>query len=766
MNFQINMILTILARPECYTSDNDTPEKRFIKISTPHDLANLSKGRDAKPWVYKLQLKTARLQHTAFWRFFYFLIKCKSMLQVQVKQEVLMKITSMKKKLLLILLPFLILAFGLLLGVNYYHAQQALTLSIDETALAIGNDYSHRIENYVQGAEVQLKSFATSNALNHPAGKEQLLAALNDCARSLEHLENLTYISLDGTGLRPNGTTVHLGEREYFRQVVSSKKTVVSGVLTSNTTGKVAVNVAVPLLFHDQLTGVLTGTVSLEKLTALITDMQFLTTGYGAIADSSGKLIIHPKMPELAGKINFTEKKVDPALQLKEPELDERFISLFKTAAETGQPVRGTYKFVDGITKIGVFAPIRLPGDRQWIMMVTAPAAEAEQGITALTRSMLIGALICLGLAGCFILWFSRLLSRPITLIRDECLLLAQGDLRDQKIRINTHDEIGQLARGFRDMRGNLRNLVAKVLSQAELLAASSEEMTASSQQSAEAANQVAGSITEIARNAEDQALSVNQIAVRSQQMEAKMDQISQAAQELSQITAVAAKDAELGRKTVNQAVEQMSFIGSSTDSTQTTILELTKSSQDIKEIVTLISSIAGQTNLLSLNAAIEAARAGEQGRGFALVAEEVRKLAEESGRSADKINELVAKNESNLNEVVRITQNGAAGIQTGISLVNTTGETFETIVKSIYTISGQIQAIAEAVQQITAGNQDLAEAIQKIDLACQHASSEAQTVSAATEEQSASVQQIAAASQNLAELANSLQLAIAKFRL
>ncbi|SDL85317.1 methyl-accepting chemotaxis sensory transducer with Cache sensor [Dendrosporobacter quercicolus] len=677
-----------------------------------------------------------------------------------------MKVTSMKKRLLLILFPFFILSFALLLGINYYNAQQALMSSVDESAIAISSDYSHRIESYVQGAVIQLKSFAAIKAVYNPTDTEQLLTALNDCAQSLEHLENITYISRDGTGLRPNGTTVYLGEREYFQQVLSSKETVVSDVLTSRTTGKVAVNVAVPVMFHNQLTGVLTGTVSLAKLTTLITDMQFLTSGYGVIADSSGKVIIHPTMPELAGKISFSEKRVDSALQMKESELDDRLITLFKTAVETDQTVRGTYKFVDGITKIGVFAPIRLSGDRQWIMVVTAPAAEAEQALTALTRSMLAGTLVCLGLAGGFILWISSLLARPITFIRNECLLLAQGDLRDQEVKVNSHDEIGQLARGFRDMRSSLRELVAKVLSQSKQLAASSEELTASAQQSADAANQVAASITEIARGAEDQVTAVNQITISSQQMKTKMEQISQATQELSQIAAVAAQEADQGRNTLNQAVEQMSAIGKSTDTTQVTIMELSKSSREIREIVTLISSIAGQTNLLALNAAIEAARAGEQGRGFAVVAEEVRKLAEESGRAAGKINELAAKNESNLNEVVHITQNGTAGIQTGISLVHTTGETFEDIVKKIHTISKQIQAISESVQQMAAGNQDLVESIHKIDLASQNASSEAQTVSAATEEQSASMQQIAASSQNLAELADALQSAIAKFRL
>ncbi|QDR79822.1 methyl-accepting chemotaxis protein [Sporomusa termitida] len=677
-----------------------------------------------------------------------------------------MKITSIRTKLLLVLLPFFMLTFGLLLGVNYYLAEEALTTSIDENAVATGSDYSNRIESYVQGAALQLEAFSTNKALYNPADRQQLQAALQDCAKRLGNLENVTYIATDGAALRPDGTTTQLGEREYFRQVVATQKTVVSDVLVSKTTGKVAVNVAVPLVHNDQLTGVLTGTVSLAKLTELIADMQFLTTGYGAIADKTGKLIIHPKLPELVGKISFTEKKLDPALNTKEAELDDHFISLFTTAAETGKPVRGTYKFVDGVTRIGVFTPIQLAGGQQWILIVTAPAVEATQAMTTFTYAMLSGSLLCVVLAALFIILLSKRLTKPIALMRDECLLLARGDLRAQPASVFSQDEVGQLAQGFRQMRDSLRTLVTNVLSQSEALAASSEELTASAHQSADAANQVAGSITEIAQAAENQVAVVSQITDQSQAMADQVNQISHATQELSHIAEDTAEAARQGRQSVDQAVGQMNEIGRNTDITQATIGELTQSSQEIREIVTLIASIAGQTDLLALNAAIEAARAGEQGRGFAVVAEEVRKLAEQSNRAARKISQLIEKNESNLNEVVVITQNGASGIQTGIALVNNTGESFSSIADSILAIAQQVQEVAAAINRINASNATLIRSIQEIDTASARTAAESQNVSAATEEQSAAMQQIAASSQSLAVLAADLQAGIAKFRL
>lgn len=676
-----------------------------------------------------------------------------------------MKITSMKIRLLLVLLPFFILSFGALAGISYYLSQQALSQSVDETAMAVGTDYSTRVEAYVHEAVLQLESFSTIKRIYNPADKQQLLEALAECSQHLGTLENITYISLDGSGLRPDGTTLQLGEREYFKKALATKKPVVSEVLLSKTTGKVAVNVAVPVVFNEQLTGVLTGSISLEKLTGLIKDLQFQTTGYGVIADNVGSVIVHPRLPEVVGKLNFTEKKINPELKLKESELDDHFISLFKSTAETGKPARGIYKFADGVTRIGVFTPINLPGNQRWVMIVTAPEAEAKQAITSLARAMLLGSLVCLVLAILFIVIMSKRIAKPVTLIRDECLLLAQGDLREQPAKVFSHDEIGQLAQGFQTMRGNLHALVTKVLSQSEQLAASSEELTASAHQSAEAANQVAGSITEIAVGAEKQAASASHITTVAQEMVAKTEQISLAAREVSTIALTTSQAADQGRQTVNQTVEQMNEIGKGSAALETAIAELSKGSKKISEIVTLISAIAKQTNLLALNAAIEAARAGEHGRGFAVVAEEVRKLAEESNQATQQIGALIQENQLNMDQAVTASQAGAEGIRTGITLVHATGGTFKNIVESILQLSDQIKDISESINQMAGGNQTLVTSIREIDVVSKQAAAESQTVSAATEEQSASMQQIASSSQSLAMLASDLQVAVAKFQ-
>ena len=677
-----------------------------------------------------------------------------------------MKVSTMKMRLLMILLPFFILSFAILAGTGYYLSQQALSQSVEETAMAVGSDYSHRVESYVHDAAVQLESFAAGRDIYQPADRQALLRALNDYKQRLVNLESITYIAPDGNGIRPDGSTVYLGERAYFQQTVSTRKTVVSDVLVSKTTGKVAINVATPVIANGQLTGVLTGTISLEKLGTLLKDLKFQDNGYGVIADQSGMLLIHPRLPDLAGKLSLTAKKVNPELKFTHTELDDKLISLFKTTAETGAVTRGSYTFVDGVTRIGIFEPVQLSEGKRWVLLVTAPEAEAMHAVTELAQALLLAALACLLLAALFILFISRRIAAPITLLRDECLLLAEGDLRDQEMKVHSDDEIGQLAGGFRTMRDNLRSLMGKMMTQSEQLAASSEELTASSHQSADAANQVAASITEIADNSQTQAAAAARIMAIAETIQAQVSQIAQAAGKVSAMAQTTAETAGQGRQVVDKTVRQMSEIDQSTTTSQTMIAELKKSSQEIREIVTLISAIAGQTNLLALNAAIEAARAGEAGRGFAVVADEVRTLAESSNQAAQNIGVLVAKNETNLQHVVAAAQAETDGIRAGIGLVHDTGETFQTITQAIAELNEQIQAISGAIRQIEDGNQQLVRSIRDVEVSSKEAAAESQTISAATEEQSASMQEIASSSQSLAVLAADLRVEIEKFRL
>jgi methyl-accepting chemotaxis protein len=360
---------------------------------------------------------------------------------------------------------------------------------------------------------------------------------------------------------------------------------------------------------------------------------------------------------------------------------------------------------------------------------------------------------------------FAKRIAKPIEQIRDECVVLNDGDFRAKTININSEDEIGQLAQGFHSMRDNLRILITKVQNQAEKVAASSEELTAGATQSAESSNQVASSISEIAKGIEQQSMAAEDVNIIADQLSKTADEISGKTKEIAETASSASNDVELGRSSIAKAVAQMQEIGEGSTQIQEAVSELARGSKEISDIVNLISNIAGQTNLLALNAAIEAARAGEQGRGFAVVADEVRKLAEESNQSSQKIGELVKRNQLGMEKAVAASKAGTEGIHLGIEAVNSADETFKNIVKVILHLSEEIATVSESIEMMAFGSGAMVASIGEIEKVSKTNAGEAQTVSAATQEQSASMQEIASASQSLANLASDLQEAVAKFK-
>ena len=679
-----------------------------------------------------------------------------------------MKLTqSIRFRLMSLIAALVVGTLLVVTGVAYYFSEKYLEESLNQTEQAVASDAVGHVQGEIHTSLIQLEDIASMARVQN-GDKTQIVPVLKEAHQRIINFDDIIFASLDGVGVTDDNRVINVSDREYFNNVVSTKKAYVSGVFLSRSTQKLSVALCVPVISGDQMSGVLIGVYSLDKLVPIIKDIKFKQHGYGALLDDNGLYLAHPTRPELIGNMNMKTGEISDKIkgELGSSILDPKIVNAFNDVVDKNTRIHLEYNATTGALQIGSLNPILLPGGHKWVLLLVTTKADATSDTTELSKILLSLSGVCLLIVLGFTFWVSKTFVQPILHINKIAQDIAGGKLKSLQKTIHDKSEFGQLFDSILLMNNNLRSLVQQVQSQSSQLAASSEELTASVQQSADAANQVAGSITEIARGAEIQADSANQIMTVAKTMSEQVNQISEAANNVSDTAIATSQVAEQGRQVVAQTVEQMNEIGKNTATTQMTVAELNKSSQEIREMVTLISSIAGQTNLLALNAAIEAARAGEQGRGFAVVAEEVRKLAEESDQAARQIGELVEKNEVNLVQVVETTQAGAAGIQAGISLVHNTGETFQNIVDAILQLSVQIKDISNAIHKIATGNQTLAKSIQEIDVAIKQEASEAQTVSAATEEQSASMQEIASSSQALAMLAADLQTAVEKFQL
>lgn len=342
---------------------------------------------------------------------------------------------------------------------------------------------------------------------------------------------------------------------------------------------------------------------------------------------------------------------------------------------------------------------------------------------------------------------------------------VASGNLGIAEIHIKSYDEIGEIGLAINNTVKSLRTLVNTVAQSTHQVAALSEELTANAEQSAQAATQVATSIMSVASGAHHQTEAVAKGSVFVEEMSENAQEIASSTTEVAQASQKAGAAAKEGASAIGNAILQMTSIEKSVTNSAMVVTKLGERSKEIGQIVETISAIAGQTNLLSLNAAIEAARAGEQGRGFAVVAEEVRKLAEQSQRAAKQIATLISEIQDETDKAVQSINEGTREVKSGTEIVNLAGSSFEQIVALVNQVTDQIQNISASTQQMAGGSQQVVDAMYEINEVSKETAVETQTVSAAAEEQSASMEEIAASSESLAKLAENLQTAVQEFK-
>lgn len=671
---------------------------------------------------------------------------------------------NLQSKLLMVFAPVFVISFLVLSITSHDLSQRSLSKNTKETAIAVSLRYADQLSAYMNSITNDLGIISGMQAIRAGEDKEQIVSILSDMFDKIGTFDVLFFVWPDGSAIRSVNTAFDAKEREYFKKVLATKEAYVSEVMISSSSGKPSVVVCEPVMDKGRLVGMLGATYNLERLAPIIDSVKFKDSGYGFIVDRNGLVISNPRFPDAVGKLNISEKKVDPETKLKSDELDDGLINIFKDTVSTwDREIYGDFSF-ESENYEGVFSPVNLQGGQHWAVAVVAPVREVNRDLVALTRIMLLLSIGFIFLGLVFVAFISGRVAVPIAMIRDECMILASGDLRAREVRINASDETGQLAEGFVSMKYSLSKLIKQVKSQAESLATSSGELTAGSQSCASAAEDVSRAMAGISDGANRQAKSAENIFAIANDISDTAQKVLDVTRKASDIAMSASCEAGEGQSAVEGVMAQMREISNDSSEVQKAIIELSDGSREISEIVSLISSIAQQTNLLALNAAIEAARAGEHGKGFAVVAEEVRQLAESSNKAAHQISDLIAKNQSNMKQAVETSKSGERGVVAGIEVVNTTGKIFAGIASSVVLLSNQMKDVSSSIEKMALANQGLVSSISDIGKISKDNIKEVVHASNVSDLLLSDVQQIASSSHDLAALASDLHEAAANF--
>jgi len=519
--------------------------------------------------------------------------------------------------------------------------------------------------------------------------------------------------------------------QDYVLKTKETKQLVVSDIKKSNTTGKSIFAICVPI-FNDekQILGYVTYSADLEKLSEkYVTNIKMGASGYIFVIDKEGTVVMHPNKEEIFQK-NFLNSSISKDILEKKTGVSE-------------------YEY-NGVKKLVAYNEDK---DMGLIYLANIPTSEFMETSKTVVELMLTIMVIVLIVSSISALLISKKLTNSINNVVKAMGSVAEGDFTT-KVNIKSKDEIGIMGSKINDTMDHLRFSISgvkenslNVNNMSNTLANNSKEMTV-------AASEVASAIGEIANGAMDQTRELLDITKELDMFNAELEDIHNKISNVNTSSKYAEDKAALGKDYIKSLTTSIDKIKQSFSVVYTKINGLGSTVSEIGKITDSINEISEQTNLLALNAAIEAARAGEQGKGFAVVADEVRKLAEESSKASGEIMNLINLVSGETKEVIDTSKQMDSLIVEQANVVEKTIQSFDNILESVRNITPMVDETYSSVKNAIKAKDTVVRKIEGI-------ASVAEEVSASTEEISASAEEMLSSIQDVSEIASQLDKSV-----
>lgn len=606
----------------------------------------------------------------------------------------------------------IMLLIGVTMAILLTAMTAALYFQISDRVTAISESFSEEIARAeAEGLGKILEGIAEELAIHaqNPVLREGDLTAIESYLVGIkgnirDSYEMVFYADAAGEFRTTLGNVGNIGDRDYFKAIIGQgKEQATSELLISRSTGQPIITIA-QAVRNDQnkIQGLLAVTLLVETITEIVDEIQIGQSGYASIVDRDGLVLAHPD-----STIRMQLKLQDSAKL--------GFVGFDQAGRDMRSSTFGMNLIKTPTGEEELIFHRDIPNSPGWDLAIIIPRTQLLSEVSHLLRLVVIISAVVLLVALTVSFFIAMGIAKPITTLAGNIETMARGDLRSS-VDIERKDEVGQMAGAFNAMTQDLRALVGSVQDSVRESASSSQQLAATSEEYSAALEEVASTLNQFSQT-------INIVHTDAVEVSTRAEQIGTLSNQ--------------GLNRMGNTAESMQRIRTSSAESRMAITELGQSTQEINEIVSLISAIADQTNLLALNAAIEAARAGENGRGFAVVADEVRKLAEQTQKSISNIGPLVERLRRNMEVAVDVTDRTNDEVEKGISALQQAQESSQAIASSTKDIITLIEGVTSSMGELDEGGE---------------------SVAAAIEEQSASMQEIANAAQSVASLSGRLE--------
>ncbi|KMK75380.1 hypothetical protein AB990_17395 [Alkalihalobacillus pseudalcaliphilus] len=539
-----------------------------------------------------------------------------------------------------------------------------------------------------------------------------------------------------------------ISERQYFRMAREGVSSI-SNILESMTTGERIMAVAAPVRNDEnEIVGVVSATLNFQELISQYFESEnMLELGAYPVLVDRWNVIQYHSDDQLVGTFTTYLDASD--------ELMEVF--------EIGKTEAGMRRVdVGGEQNLVTYAPLSALNFGVFLFTPLESVLGAADVIRDSAIFILITSVVLIIIIAYFI---ASSVSMPLKKATSYVKLIAAGDLTQKDLQIRSKDEVGELTQSMNEMKNQLLRLIEQVKSSASNTAATSQQLASSSLQSNQSTEEITKLIQKVAEGAYEQVEMLNESVSSVQEVAQGISEVAESTTVVHGISESTLAKANSGRSNVDNTIVQMNKIHEAVLETNEVTGKLMERSKNIEGILNTITSIADQTNLLSLNAAIEAARAGEHGKGFAVVANEVRKLAEESQLASKEIESIITEIHVEMNHTRESMSTVLGEVREGVDVADETKVVFAEIVEMTHQLSERISSVSATAEQMSAGAEEVTATMTEISQITKQATASTQEVAAASEEQLATVEDISSSAQNLSELAQELTQSVDKFR-
>ncbi|MBN2795565.1 MAG: methyl-accepting chemotaxis protein [Clostridia bacterium] len=496
-------------------------------------------------------------------------------------------------------------------------------------------------------------------------------------------------------------------------------------------------------VYNDDRTdfyGVAAMDISLDYVTELLNNIKIGKDGYPVLISSEMATITH-KDPTMVGKTVPVQEVIDLINSGKKDFVDYKY---------NGDQKFAMYSSVDNV---------------DLYILATMNQSEIKEKTNKVLIFIVAITVVAILFAVIIAVLFARSISKGTNALLKGMEVIKKGDLT-AKVEVKSRDEIGKVGAYFTETIHSIAALLKNVQDVSEELSSNAQNLAATAQETSASADEVTRTVEEIASGASDQARDAEDGAVIAKDLSLKFVDLSKNTEILLNSTQAVIHANLAGVRAIDGLRQKTELSDKANDEIEVVINELNKKTQSISTILDAISSIAEQTNLLALNASIEAARAGEHGRGFAVVADEIRKLAEQSSKSAEEIRDIVMNIQSDSKKTVS-SMSDLKNIATEQSkAVTEVNDAFGTISNAVDKISENIDSISESVTHLEKDKNEIVASIDNISAVSQETAAAAEEVTATMEQQNYAVEEVARSAEKLNEISVQLKEELHKFKL